>query len=179
MHGVEMRPRVDMRIAIALASWILASTVCAQGLVINEFMADNATTRTNAQGQAADWIEIYNASGTATNVGGWYLTDRAGDLRKWRFPSAPIGAYGYLLVYASGSGSSVVGGELHANFKLDADGEYLALVKSDGVTVASEYSPFFPGQTPDVSFGLRPDTQTSTRSGPGWRAARTYLPFKC
>ena len=142
----------------AAACLMAVAAVCPAQVVINEFMASNATTLTNAQGETEDWIEIYNASGVATNLEGWYLTDRASDLRQWRFPSAPIGPYGYLLVFASGSGTAVIGSELHASFKLDADGEYLALVKPDGVTVASAYAPAYPPQATDVSFGLRPDT---------------------
>src|SRR5262249_17510551 len=38
--------------------------------------------------------------------------------------------------------------------KLDGDGEYLGLVMPDGVTVACEYSPTFPKQASDVSYGL-------------------------
>ncbi|MHC4749321.1 MAG: chitobiase/beta-hexosaminidase C-terminal domain-containing protein [Planctomycetota bacterium] len=43
---------------------------------------------------------------------------------------------------------------LHTNFKLDIAGEYLALIKSDGVTVAHEYGPRYPRQLTDVSYGL-------------------------
>src|SRR5262249_23010656 len=39
-------------------------------------------------------------------------------------------------------------------FKLDAAGEYLALVQPDGTHVASEFTPLFPPQFPDVSYGL-------------------------
>ena len=47
-------------------------------------------------------------------------------------------------------------GNLHANFKLDADGEYLALVAPDG-HVLSEFGPGrtdFAPQLEDVSFGM-------------------------
>ena len=48
-----------------------------------------------------------------------------------------------MLVYASGRDRSTPGKPLHTNFKLSAEGEYLALVKPDGVTVASELAPVF------------------------------------
>src|SRR5690606_41145562 len=35
---------------------------------------------------------------------------------------------------------------LHANFKLSADGEYLALIKPDGKTVCHAYAPKYPNQ---------------------------------
>src|SRR6185369_11273395 len=60
---------------------------------------------------------------------------------------------------------------LHTDFKLDGDGEYLALVMPDGSTIASQYSPRFPQQRSDVSYGL--DEQTGARlffayPTPGW-----------
>ena len=45
------------------------------------------------------------------------------------------------------------GGNLHADFRLSADGEYLALVQPDG-TVAHQYVPEYPQQYTDVSYGL-------------------------
>ena len=44
--------------------------------------------------------------------------------------------------------------ELHTNFSLDSDGEFLALVKPNGVTIAQSFSPYFPPQQPDVSYGM-------------------------
>jgi hypothetical protein len=66
---------------------------------------------------------------------------------------------------------ALAGPELHTDFKLDADGEYLALVMPNGATVASQYAPLFPRQRSDVSYGL--DEQTGARlffsnPTPGW-----------
>ncbi len=46
------------------------------------------------------------------------------------------------------------GAELHANFSLNADGEYLALFPPDSKVPASEFSPEFPAQQTDISYGL-------------------------
>lgn len=43
---------------------------------------------------------------------------------------------------------------LHTNFKLAGKGEYLGLVMMDGATRAWEFSPSYPAQTTDVSYGL-------------------------
>ena len=43
------------------------------------------------------------------------------------------------------------GAPLHTNFKLSENGEYLALVRSDGTTVVSAYAPSFPPQVGHVS----------------------------
>ncbi|NQU24289.1 MAG: CotH kinase family protein, partial [Candidatus Nealsonbacteria bacterium] len=48
----------------------------------------------------------------------------------------------------------------HPNFQLDGDGEYLALVKPDGTTVAHEFTPEFPPQRSDVSYGMTADLTT-------------------
>jgi hypothetical protein len=58
------------------------------------------------------------------------------------------------VVFASGAEDAVIGGELHTGFSLAAGGEYLALVEPDGVTVADHYSPMYPPQVTDVSYGI-------------------------
>ncbi len=64
-----------------------------------------------------------------------------------------IASHGYLLVFCDDRDTVAPNGELHANFKLGASGEYLALLKPDN-TVVSEYSPEFPPQIADVSYGV-------------------------
>ena len=49
---------------------------------------------------------------------------------------------------------AVAGNELHTNFNLNADGEYLGLIMPDGVTVSHEYAPQYPEQLNDISFGI-------------------------
>ena len=96
------------------------------GVEISEIMAKNESTLMTVAGDYADWIEIHNDSGEAVDLAGWYLTDDAGDLRKWQFPStaatSPLPAGGYLVVFADDSEDAVVGGEVHANFKLASGG---------------------------------------------------------
>jgi hypothetical protein len=126
-------------------------------VVINEFMALNNATRKNSLGKYEDWVELYNPFSTNVNLGGWYLTDKATSLTKWQFPShaaSVIPSRGYLLVWADSKSYSVTNSELHASFALSGDGEYLGLVRPDGVTVAHAYAPAFPPQYADVSYGL-------------------------
>jgi hypothetical protein len=63
-----------------------------------------------------------------------------------------VGAH--LVVFASNKDRRTPGRPLHTNFRLDPDGEYLALVEPDGATVASAFSPRYPFQVPNVSFGI-------------------------
>jgi hypothetical protein len=53
-------------------------------------------------GEASDWVELYNATGEAVDVGGMGLSDEEGAGFKWVFPSREIEAGGYLVVFASG-----------------------------------------------------------------------------
>ena len=121
---------------------------------INEFVANNSSGLTTHDGEAADWIELYNDAAQTVDLSGWFLTDSASLLTKWRIPDGTsISSNGYLIVFADSSAASVTNGELHANFSLSKDGEYLALVQADGATVADAFSPSFPQQYEDVSYG--------------------------
>ncbi len=126
-------------------------------LYITELMAVNDTTVADQDGDYPDWLEIYNAGGSAVDLNGWYLSDDAATLTKWQFPATPVSPGGYLLVFASDKDRASEGAELHTNFKLSAAGEYLALVRADAATVEHEYAPEFPPQTVDVSYGLEAD----------------------
>ena len=122
--------------------------------IVSEFMAINDATLTDEDGDFSDWIEIYNVSNQSVYLDGWFLTDDETRLERWRFPDIMIEAGGYLIVFASNKNRINPGNELHANFRLSGQGEYLALVKPDGITVASEYEPEFPQQYPDISYGI-------------------------
>ncbi len=126
-------------------------------LVINELMASDSSFNTDPQGQYDDWIEIYNYGTDAINVGGMYLTDNLSVPTKWRIPYGnsavtAIPAGGYLLIWADNDTTDT---GLHANFKLDAGGEQIALFDSDGSTLID--SVVFGEQTADISFGRYPD----------------------
>jgi hypothetical protein len=125
----------------------------AAGPVITELMADNQETLRDEDGEASDWIEVYNPGPAAANLDGWSLTDTPANPRLWRFPAVGLDAGAHLLVFASGKNRAPVGGELHANFRLSSSGEYLALVRPDG-SAAAEFAPSFPPQRTDVSFGF-------------------------
>ncbi|MCH2064922.1 MAG: lamin tail domain-containing protein [Roseibacillus sp.] len=118
---------------------------------INEFVASNGTGRQDEDGDFPDWIELYNEQESTLNLDGWFLTDDPDELTKWQFPPVEVSPNGYLLIVASGKDRAVAGEELHTNFELSSVGDYLALVKPDGVTIADQYA--FGFQFPDVGFG--------------------------
>jgi CotH kinase protein/Lamin Tail Domain/Bacterial TSP3 repeat len=121
---------------------------------ISEFMASNTRILADENGFFPDWIEIYNPSAFVVNLDGWSLTDNANNLTKWRFPATNLPSGGFLVVFASGNNRRIPGARLHTDFQLSGGGEYLALVKPDGTTIASQFSPVFPQQVSDVSYGF-------------------------
>ena len=134
-------------------------------VVISEIMADNNTGIKDYYGQTSDWVELRNLDSTPADLSGWRLRDGSSD---YLLPTrTTIAAGGYLLVFASGR--TVVkapNGELHANFKLASEGEYLGLLRPD-LSIASEFAPNYPQQYTDVSYGLANQPITTTLVGPG------------
>jgi len=122
--------------------------------MITEFMAYNKSSLADCDGDYADWIEIYNAGPVEIDLGGWYLSDNHDDLAKWQFPDVSVTAGGFLVLFASGKGDRGAGPELHTNFSLDREGEYIALIEPNGKTIASEYVITGLPQYADVSYGL-------------------------
>ncbi len=154
-----------------LSIWLCVASSLPAGPVINEFMASSSGVISLGQerfvdqdGDSSDWIEIYNPTTASIDLSRWCLTDDADDPARWRFPEGTrLDPGEYLVVFASGKNR--FGRELHTNFKLGAAGEYLALVESDGRTVAHAYAPQFPEQLSDVSYGL--GRREATFAGPG------------
>ena len=129
----------------------------AADLVISEFLAVNDSGLVDQDGDFSDWIEIHNASSEPVSLQGWHLTDDSLDLTRWQFPSVDLDGGEYQLVRASGKNRSDPSAELHANFKLSGDGEFLALVRPDGSTIEDSFAPEFPGQVSNVSYGVSTD----------------------
>ena len=121
-------------------------------ILINEFMAANVTGLQDEDGDRSDWIELYNPGSVAINLVNWSLTDNENTRKKWIFPSISIGAGQYLVVIASSKSRTNTARQLHTNFSLSNDGEYLAIIEPNG-TISDEYAPAFPPQRDDVSYG--------------------------
>jgi hypothetical protein len=102
-------------------------------------------------------MELYNDGANDVDLTGWHLTDDQTDLVKWTFPNVSIPAGGYLVVICDNAdiSSPAVGGYLHTNFKLDTDGEYLALTDAAG-QVVSQLLPAYPRQLPFQSYARDP-----------------------
>ncbi len=139
---------------LLLSFFLLTVKLAAQPFVLSEFMASNQSGMIDEDGDRSDWIEIYNTGTEPASLNGWYLSDDASDLTKWRFPDQFIPMQSSLIVFASGKGRAVVGAELHTNFKLSSKGGFLGLIQPDGRTIAHAYDPPYPTQLPDISYGI-------------------------
>ncbi|MCC7377141.1 MAG: CotH kinase family protein [Verrucomicrobiales bacterium] len=162
---------------ISLALTIGLVPLCPAGPVISEFVAANENGLEDQDGTRSDWIEIYNPASAPIALDGWHLTDTARNLTLWRFPAVSLPAQGFLVVFASGKNRATAGAELHTNFQLDRDGEFLALVEPDGSTVASVYTRPYPRHRADVAYGL-PMVQQSSELIPEGAQARLLVPVE-
>jgi gliding motility-associated-like protein len=123
-----MRNRLTLGIVLFVA---IFHSIYAQlpKLYINEYSAANVG-RTNLkfrdfQGASPDWIELYSDETTKSiNIGGYYLSDNAGNKKKYRIPTTPqitIPPGGYIVIFCSDKDTVVnVSGklEVHTNFRL-------------------------------------------------------------
>jgi hypothetical protein len=125
-------------------------------LRLNEILTRNVTDISDGFGKREDWIELYNPNTVTVNLDAYYLTDNSGNLTKWNFPAVSIASQGYLIVFASGEDTIDPSGKAHTNFSLGAVGEYLAIVRPDGMTVDDSFSPTYPEQFTDTSYGVPP-----------------------
>ena len=100
-----------------------------------------------------DWIELFNNGASPVTLDNWKLSDELGDPAKWKFPAGTsIAAGAHLLVVCDGADitAPASGGYLHANFKLNSDGETLALRDQNGALVQQIT---VPPLTPTQSYG--------------------------
>jgi hypothetical protein len=149
-------------------------------VLITEFMASNGSGLADGDGNNSDWIEIYNPTAQAVNLAGWHLTDEADNLDKWTFPAlgqSVLAPGEFLVVFASGQlieNYVDPAGYLHTDFSLDAGGEYLALTDPSN-SIVQEFTPQFPVQRRDVSYGVIDNSTTISLVGPS-QTARALVP---
>src|SRR5262245_4976231 len=124
-------------------------------LMINEFVASNTSGLVDEDGEAADWIELYNGDRRPVNLAGWSLSDDPNNPEKWVFPDRSLEAGAYLVVFASGKDRKPLTGEkpLHASFRLDKNGGFLGLYNIFEERWIDTLTPAYPEQFPDMAYG--------------------------
>lgn len=100
---------------------------------INEVSANNGIY-VNEYFKRDDWVELYNTTDNAIDVAGMYLSDNAEKPTKFQIvqtdteASTIIPAHGYLIIWCDKLDQQ---SQLHASFKLDADGGDVLLTAAD------------------------------------------------
>ncbi len=123
-------------------------------LVINEIVASNTDGQQDEYGEYEDWIEVYNAGEVSIELNGLFLTDDNEELDKWKLPHISLSPGDYLTVYADNDTDQ---GDNHTNFKLNKDGEFLALVDSKDNYYAIIDSVSFPPLSEEEAYSRLPN----------------------
>lgn len=117
MHFLKNSSRGIFWISLFLLS---AEYVMSQ-VVINEFSASNYSL--NIGGNNEDFLEFYNPTGSAIDIGGYHLSDKVDNPTKFEIPAGTnVPANGHLVIMCSGeanlAGGLYAGGFLNTNFKV-------------------------------------------------------------
>ena len=120
-----------------------ALTVPQGTVVINEVLSHQDTDN------PGDWIELHNTSGVSINIGGWFLSDSRGNLKKYTIPGGTqIPANGYVVFNEHDHFGSA--------FALSEHGDAVYLSSGSGGNLSvPAYREFqdFGGQDRNVTFG--------------------------
>lgn len=130
----------------------------AQGITpvrINEVSAANSIY-VNDLYKRNDWVELYNTTDSPVDIAGMYLSDNADKPMKYQITavegiSTVIPAFGYTIVWCD---KLTPASQLHASFKLAADGGLVMITAEDGTWADTlAYGP----HSGTESFGRYPD----------------------
>ena len=127
---------------------VFVSFYCSAQVVINELSAANFAGGGSLDNYSSyeDWIELYNPSGTAVSLDGYFLSDNETNLTKWPFPAGvSVPANGYLVIYASGR-NEFVNGFVHTNFKITQAKQEGAVLSDANGNIVDSYLLIIPNQ---------------------------------
>lgn len=132
---------------------------------INEVMSSNGSAWSDEKGNFGDWVEITNTSSSETiNLTGWKLSDTAGALNAFTFPSVSIAPGEFILIFCDGTLKNTPGYTYHAPFKLSSDGDTLLLFNKDGIAVEA------------INLPALNRNQSYARVSSGWQITSSYTP---
>jgi len=143
----------------AVTAHVILDTNVVEKVFINEVMAKNSFGHTDEHGEFEDWIELYNEGSASVDLGGLYLSNRLPARDAWQIP---IGYPELTTILPNGHKVFIADNEpwdglLHVDFKLDKEGDEVALLKIIGKdTIVVDHIQFGP-QYVNVSWGRYPD----------------------
>ena len=135
------------------------------GPVLNEVLARNVSAVTNG-GRVADYLELFNASGSPFSLAGMSLSVDGLASGQWTFPpGAAIGANSYLVVWCDGGRvASTNAGDYNTGRALNGDSGGAYLFNAAGQLVNS------------VEYGFQVENRPIGLSGGQWRLLATTTP---
>jgi hypothetical protein len=151
-------PSAEVLLLAVLTLFWTAGVKAAPLVRITEFMAANASSIRDEDGNNSDWIELQNTGTNPVSLAGWLLSDDPSVPGKWRFPAVSLTARQFKLVWASAKNRTNISAPLHTNFKLDRGGGFLGLFDA-GTNLISAFTAY-PSQLIDVSYGLSPTSNS-------------------
>ena len=125
---------------------LAAAPASSGGVLINEVVAGNWKGARDEDGDAEDWVELYNPGTSAVDLSGYGLSNKAASPFLWTFPAGTtVPAKGHLAVWLSKKNRSAPGAPLHASFNLDSGADPVILTASNataaGITVDTATPP--------------------------------------
>ena len=131
-------------------------------VVISEVMAANHVTLLDEDDDPSDWIELWNSSNAPVNLRNWSLTDDPTRPDKWLLRDITLVPDERLVIFASGKNRTRIEvdddtglpGALHTNFRLNADGGFVALYPPTTRRFLDGTSVTYPALHPDQAFGV-------------------------
>jgi len=114
---------------LALLTGVMASLSSNAQVVINEVCTYNGSILDDEDGEATDWIELFNSGSAPVDLLNYSLADQNGNT--WFFPSVIIGQQQFLIVFASGKNR--IAPNLHTGFKLSKQGDHIRLRDANGL----------------------------------------------
>ena len=122
-------------ITASLRISVTHNSATASSLVINEVMAGNIDQFISPAFNFDAWIELYNPSDKAAELGGLYISDTHADLRMYQLPASfgVLPAHGYRLLWFDSHSLN----PQNIDLKLDTDGGMLFISDANAQLIAS------------------------------------------
>ncbi len=148
----------DIILGLKLDGLIVTNVASQAGIVINEVFANNASIA-EPDGSTPDWIELYNPSANAVDLGGTSLGDLSGN--RWTFPAGSIiPAQGYFSLRFD---ADLPASSTNTGFGLSSTGDLLTLYDKAPNNNMPLDTNIFGLQAPDFSIGRVPSGSSNWR----------------
>lgn len=129
----------DESVSASCTLTVTRSLATADQLIVNEIQACNTDMFLDATTNFDGWIELYNPTDRDANIGGYYMSDDADNLTKWRMPDKMgiVPAHGFRTIWFDHSDMV----NTNATFSLEPEGGTLYISDIDGQLIVKQTYP--------------------------------------